>query len=450
MNDENPAQDPTQYQAQYQVTYTDYSSNPSGTGIVQPALTTEPKPAVKPEIVLIGTAHVSHKSVEEVKEVISREQPDVIAIELCPGRYAALKGKTDEVTAKDILSSGNVGLFLVHAFLAYIQNKIGSEMDVKPGSEMIAAIDAAEELGTEIALVDRDIQITLKRFIGKLGFFEKIKMLGALVGALFGVGGKDIDIEAITEEDIVTQLVSELKEFSPTTASVLIEERDAYIAKNLLDLKEKGTGNVVAIVGAGHRQGIQEYLKHPEKLPDINKLLEIPKKRFSLGKIIGYGMIALVIAIFALIITFVSFDQFLVAFGWWFIINGVLSGLGAALARGHIYSILTAFGVAWLTSLNPMIAAGWFAGAVELKMRKPSPHDIHGISEAETLHELMKNNLFRVILVAAITNLGSIAGTFIGAWVVWTQCGIDKEMVKAGVIDALGVIGSGITGALGI
>jgi pheromone shutdown-related protein TraB len=234
-------------------------------------------------------------------------------------------------------------------------------------------------------------------------------------------------------------LVSELKEFSPTTASVLIEERDAYIAKNLLDLKEKGAGNVVAIVGAGHRQGIQEYLKHPEKLPDINKLLEIPKKRFSLGKIIGYGMIALVLATFALIIATVSFDQFLVAFGYWFVINGVLSGIGAMLARGHIYSVLTAFGVAWLTSLNPMIAAGWFAGAVELKVRKPSPHDIHGIAEAETLRDLMKNNLFRVILVAAITNLGSIAGTFIGAWVVWTQCGIDIDVIRAGVTGALGI-----------
>jgi pheromone shutdown-related protein TraB len=225
-------------------------------------------------------------------------------------------------------------------------------------------------------------------------------------------------------------LVSELKEFSPTTASVLIEERDAYIAKNLLDLKEKGTGNVVAIVGAGHRQGIQEYLKHPEKLPDINKLLEIPKKRFSLGKIIGVGMIALVLAMFALVITFASFDQFLVLFGWWFVINGVLSGLGAMLAR---------FGVAWLTSLNPMLAAGWFAGAVELKMRKPSPHDIHGIAEAETLHDLMKNNLFRVLLVAALTNLGSVAGTFIGAWVLATQCGIDIDVIRAGITGALGI-----------
>ncbi|MEA1944813.1 MAG: TraB/GumN family protein [Euryarchaeota archaeon] len=405
-------------QPHYHITYTDYTSEP------------------EPEIVLIGTAHVSHKSVEEVKEVIAREHPDVIAIELCPGRYAALKGRTEEVSAKDILSSGNITLFLVHSLLAYIQNKIGSEMDVKPGSEMIAAIDAAEELGIEIALVDRDIQITLQRFIGKMGFFEKMKMLGALVGMLFGFGGKEIDIERITEEDIVAQLISELKEFSPTTASVLIEERDAFIAKNLLDLKEKG--KVVAIVGAGHRHGITEYLEHPEKLPDISKLLEIPKKRFSLGKIIGVAMIFLVLATFALIITTVSLDQFLVAFGWWFIINGTLSGLGALIARGHPYSVLTAFGVAWLTSLNLMIAAGWFAGAVEAKMRKPSPHDIHGIANAESLREMMNNNLFRVILVAALANLGSIAGTFIGAYVVVTQCGIDIETIRAGIMGVFG------------
>ncbi|KAF5417856.1 MAG: hypothetical protein C5S49_02645 [Candidatus Methanogaster sp.] len=411
-------------QTNYQVTCTDYTDHLN-------------KP--EPEIVLIGTAHVSKKSVTEVKEVIARECPSVVAVELCPGRYAALKGENEDISAKDILSGGNITLFIVHSLLAYLQNKIGADMEVKPGSEMIAAIDAAEELGTEIALVDRDIRITLKRFISKLGFFEKIKMMGALFGALFGVGGKEIDMESITEEDIVTQLVSELKEFSPTTASVLIEERDAYIAKNLLDLKEKGVGNVVAIVGAGHRQGIQEYLKHPEKLPDINSLLEIPKKRFSLGKIIGVGMIALVLVAFALIITFVSFDRFLVAFGCWFIINGVLSGLGAMLARGHIYSVLTAFSVAWLTSLNPLIAAGWFAGAVELKMRKPSPHDIHGIAEAETLHDMMKNNLFRVILVAALTNLGSVAGTFIGAYVVATQCGINIDMIRTGITGAFGI-----------
>jgi len=430
MNDENQARHQTQHQTQYQITYTDYSSNPSETETVQPD--SEPEP----EIVLIGTAHVSNKSVEEVKEVISREQPDIIAIELCPGRYAALKGEVGEVTVKDILSGGNIGLFLVHSFLAYLQNKIGSEMDVKPGSEMIAAIDAAEELGTEIALVDRDIQVTLQRFLAKMGFFEKMKMFGALIGALFGFGGKEIDIDTVTDEGVVEQLISELKKISPTTAGVLIEERDAVIAKNLLDLKNRG--KVVAIVGAGHRSGIREYLAHPERLPDIRELLTVPKKRFSIGKIIGYGLIALVLAMFVLLLLTAPLDQLLVAFGYWFIINGVLSGLGVVIARGHPYSVLTAFGVAWLTSLNPLIAAGWFAGITEAKIRKPSPDDIHGIAKAETLGEMMSNNLFRVILVAALANLGSIAGTFIGAYVVLKVCGVDIDMIRDGIMAAIG------------
>jgi len=415
MNDQTPPQ--------YNFTYSDYAS--------------EPEPAAKPGIVLIGTAHVSNKSVKEVKEAISRERPDIVAIELCPGRYAALKGETSDLSAKDILKGGNMTLFLVHSLLAYMQNKIGSEMDVKPGSEMIAAIDAAEGLGLEIALVDRDINVTLQRFIGKMGFFEKLKMLSALVGSLFGFGGTEIDIENITEEDIVTQLISELKQFSPTTASVLIEERDAYIAKNLLRIKEKG--RVVAIVGAGHRSGITKYLEHPETLPEIGELLEIPKKRFNVGKIIGFGLILIVLATFALLLMTAPLDVLLVAFGYWFIINGALSGLGAMIARGHLYSVMTAFSVAWLTSLNPMIAAGWFAGAVEAKMRKPTPEDLHTISKAETLHELMKNDLFRVILVAALTNLGSMVGTGIGAYVVLQVSGIDIDVIRAGVMGVLGI-----------
>jgi len=218
---------------------------------------------------------------------------------------------------------------------------------------------------------------------------------------------------------------------------VLIEERDAFIAKNLLRIKEKG--RVVAIVGAGHRSGITEYLKHPETLPEIGELLEIPKKRFNFGKIIGFGMILLVLAVFALILMTAPLDVLFVAFGYWFLINGILSGLGALIARGHLYSILTAFSVAWLTSLNPMIAAGWFAGAVEAKMRKPTPEDLQTISKAETLQELMGNDLFRVILVAALANLGSIVGTWVGAYVVLQVSGIDIDMIKTGVMGVLGI-----------
>ncbi|MCD6207282.1 MAG: TraB/GumN family protein [Methanosarcinales archaeon] len=425
----------------YHITCTDHSIDPGESGeldkldgLDEPAAEKE----VRDEIILIGTAHVSNKSVDEVKEVIARERPDIVAIELCRGRYESLKGGVKDVAVTDILKSGNMTLFLVHSVLAYFQNKIGSEMDVKPGSEMIAAIDASEELNIEIALVDRDINVTLQRFIAKMGFFEKLKMFGALAGAVFGFGKTaEIDINTITEEDVVTQLVSELRQFSPTTASVLIEERDAFIARNLVDLK--GRGRVVAIVGAGHRSGITEYLEHPERLPAASTLLEIPKKRFSLGKIAGFTLILLVLAMFAVLLMTAPLDILLVAFAWWFVINGALSGLGTIIARGHPYSVLTAFGVAWLTSLNPLIAAGWFAGAVEAKMRKPVPSDYHSLTKAETFHEMMENNLFRVILVAALANLGSIAGTFIGAYVVLQVSGIDIDTIRAGVMGALGL-----------
>ena len=144
----------------------------------------------------------------------------------------------------------------------------------------------------------------------------------------------------------------------------------------------------------------------------------------------------LVLTTFALIIMLAALDRHLiVVFGCWFIVNGALSGLGAIIARGHPYSVLTAFSIAWLTSLTPILGAGWFAGAVEVVMRKPSLQDIHDIASAKTLSQMMDNNLFRVILVAALTNLGSIAGTFIGAYVVFQISGIDiAEML--GIINA--------------
>ena len=206
---------------------------------------------------------------------------------------------------------------------------------------------------------------------------------------------------------------------APNAARVLVDERDAYIARNLLGACQDG--KVVAVLGAGHRAGVQKFLSNPELIPPSKELTALPKKRIGLAKIIGI----MVIAIFAfLILTGSPSHVILTAFGYWFIINGVLSGAGAALARGHPLSILTAFSVAWMTSLNPFLAAGWFAGLVEAWVRNPTSEDIIAITHIDTFSDLMKNRLFRVILVAATANIGSVLGTFIGAWVIFTQTGI--------------------------
>ncbi|MGP8320465.1 MAG: TraB/GumN family protein [Methanosarcinaceae archaeon] len=388
-------------------------------------------------IIIVGTAHVSEKSVAEVIETIEREQPDIVAVELCKGRYDAIKGKAgvSKIPIKDLLSEGKVYFFLVHWLLAYVQKKIGDDMGVKPGAEMISAIDAAERSGASVALIDRDIQVTLQRFWGKMRLIEKLRMGGALIGAALGFGGgTDIDIDNITDKDMVTMLTEELRGIAPTAAEVLIDERDAYIAGNLVRAAAGGGKKIVAVVGAGHKAGIEKYLKAPQTIPAPRSLLELPKKRFGFMKFIGFGIVGIAIATFAmLILSGTPLKLLLIAFGWWFIINGVLSAAGAILARGHPYSVLTAFSVAWLTSLNPMMAAGWFAGLMEAKQRNPTTEDFKMLVEVETTSEMMNNDLFRVILVAAFANIGSMIGTFLGVYVVIQVAGIDpRDVISAG------------------
>lgn len=403
-----------------------------------------PQPMQMPsQIIIVGTAHVSEKSVAEVIETIEREKPDIVAVELCKGRYDALKGKVgvSKVPIKDLLSEGKVYFFLVHWLLAYVQKKIGDDMGVKPGAEMISAIDAAEAAGAQVALIDRDIQITLQRFWSKMKLIEKLRMGGALLGAALGFGGgKDFDIDTITDQDMVTMLIEELRSIAPTAAVVLIDERDAYIAGNLVRAAAGGGKKIVAVVGAGHRSGIEKFLKAPETIPAPQTLMEVPKKRFGIMKFIGFGIVGIALATFTLLIlSGTPLKLLLIAFGWWFIINGVLSAAGAMLARGHPYSVLTAFFVAWLTSLNPMMAAGWFAGLMEAKQRNPTTEDFKMLVEIETTSEMLNNNLFRVILVAAFANIGSMIGTFLGVYVMMQVTGVDPRDVISAGFTAIGL-----------
>jgi pheromone shutdown protein TraB len=405
-------------------------------------------------ILLVGTGHVLEKSVKEVEEVIVREKPDVVAVELCEARYRALKGELRDLSPTELLSAGNPFLLLTHWLLAYVQRRIGKEFGIEPGADMMAAIRKAEELGCKVALIDRPIQITMQRFWKKMRFVEKLKMifsiifsiaqlgrngngeegeesekkeltLGGTGGARDGAEPHVIELDRITDDDVVTQLVNELRAFSPGAATALLDERDAYIASNLLSL---GKRKIVAVVGAGHVAGIKKFLSHPELILPKEELCALPKKRFgiTIGNLLGVGLgIVLVLIILAFMFTGISFHLLLRAFFWWFLINGVLSAAGVVVARGHPLSALTAFAVAWLTSLNPFLAAGWFAGLVEAHFRRPGMEDAKGMLNVESLRELMGNKLFKVILVAALANIGSTAGTFIGLYVVGQVIGIN-------------------------
>ncbi len=396
------------------------------------------------KVVLIGTAHVSEKSVEEVRNAIRSLKPDIVGVELCRARYDSLKGnipETNQVPIKEILTEGKVYYYLVHWLLAYVQKKIGEDMGVKPGSEMISAIEEAEASGAKVALIDRDIQVTLQRFWGRMKFTEKVKMLGSLIGGLIGIGkGAEIDIDQITQQDVVTALVSELRDFAPTAAETLIDERDAYLAGSILRTAAGGNKTIVAVIGAGHKPGVINYLKNPKSIPPLSSLMEIPKKRFGIGKIIGFAFVALIVGFFLLLLlSGVPLNTLLMAFGWWFIITGTLSAVGTILAGGHPYSVLTAFSVAWLTTLHPLIAAGWFAGLVEARQRNPTAADIKALAGIETFREMFKNKFMRVLLVASFANIGSMAGTFLGAYVMMHVTGIDPRDILLSGFNALGL-----------
>jgi pheromone shutdown protein TraB len=502
---------------------------------------------------VLGTAHVSQQSVDEVEETIAERHPDVVAVELDEGRYRQLRGETpDDLDPTDLLSGNTVFQFLAYWMLSYVQARLGDRFDVTPGADMLAAVESAEAHGIGVALVDRDIQTTIQRFWRRMTFFEKIQTasglafgaadprfvgitvglvlgvflapllgfglplagvvtdagllsiasgglvaavagygsmtvfdqsmdewtsllaaaavgvaagvavavtgvldpylggivagplrnllaggfigvgggvaVGALLGVAFdalGVGsGEDIDefdITEMTDADVVTVMMEEFRQFSPGGASALIDERDAYIAHNLVALREQGY-DVVAVVGAGHRAGIEEYLANPSTLPPMSDLVGTESgSRFSIAKVFGYLITLGFVAFFGLLVLGGAEDAFLLRlFAAWFLFNGTFAFVLTKLAGGHWSSAGVAGAVAWMTSLNPLLAPGWFAGYVELRRTPVNVADIATLNDIlndqespimDVVRRLFAVPLFKLIMVVAAANIGSLVAS---------------------------------------
>ncbi|MDZ7687599.1 MAG: TraB/GumN family protein [Halobacteriales archaeon] len=330
--------------------------------------------------------------------------------------------------------------------MSYLQTKMGDRFGIEPGAEMMAAVNLAEEREIPLALVDRDINVTVARLWSNMSFWEKLKFVGALIAGVAGLGGsremteEEMDDLVEGDADVVETLIEEFRNFSPRGAEALIDERDAYIAANLVELRRRGH-KVVAVVGAGHRAGIERYLAEPETLPDIETLEGTDSgRRFSLFKVVGYLVSIFVILMFVLLFMAGADDAFLAQLAfYWFIVNGVPAFVGALLAGGHLPSALAGGSLAWMTSLNPALAPGWFAGYVELKYRDVSVQDIDEINEIlgdatastrELLSRMYAVETFKLLLVVALTNIGSLIGTAVFLFVVLPIVGADVNMTE--------------------
>ena len=511
-------------------------------------------------VTVVGTAHVSKQSVDEVEETIERERPDVVAVELDEGRYRQMNGESpDDLDASDLLRGNTVFQFLAYWMLSYVQTQLGDRFDIEPGADMRAAIDVAEGLGIDVALVDRDIQTTIQRFWARMSLTEKLRMVGGLafgvtdsrvvgvlvglfvgilagpviglfggsvgvtdalltsvtggvlatvavaiavdqvgkvalspdgrlyaaaalgvaagiiaaaVGALDGIvatylggfavtaigslglgislgltlgvvaslamtvvgrgtsepehgGIEELGMEDLTDTDVVTMMMEEFRQFSPGGAEALIDERDAFIAHRLVALREAGH-NVVAVVGAGHRAGIEGYLADPASLPPMEDLVGKERgRRLPWKKAIGYAITVSFVGFFVLLALAGVENAFLFRlFGAWFLINGAFAFAFAKLAGARWTSAGVGGAVAWMTSINPVLAPGWFTGYVELRHLTVNVGDIGRLNEllsdetqspSELVSAMLDVPLFKLIVVVAMTNIGSIVASFLFA-----------------------------------
>ncbi len=367
------------------------------------------------EIILVGTAHVSAESVEEVRKTIEREKPDIVGVELDEQRLRQLQmgDAWKELNVFHIMQSGQAYLFLLNLLLASMQRQIGEKFGVKPGGEMLAAIHAAAEQQLPIAMLDRPINISFKRAIAHTSLVEKIKLLGSVALSVFSEPQEltKEKIEELKKEDVLNKVLQELGQKAPGVKKALVDERDEFIALRISKAPGK---KIVAVVGAGHVQGLKLHLQRlgrGERI-DEKKLLEIPKPNKTL-KYIGYA-IPVLFATFLLWAFYArGWEQSLNVFATWFLITGTASAIGALLARAHPFSIITAFVAAPFTTLHPALASGWFAGLVEAKMVEPKVKDFEGLSRLQNYEDFQKNRVTHLLLVAAFTNIGSMVGVVI-------------------------------------
>ncbi len=379
-------------------------------------MSTTPYLDISPSLRILGTAHVSTASVEAVREQISSFKPDLVAVELCESRHQALTSnrRLDKEGLLKVVKEGKAPLVLLQSLLAAEQRKMGLDEGQQPGAELLAAVQEAEAAELEVALIDRDIQTTLRRAWKKMRFFEKVKILWSLLGDDEDEDAPEVS-ELLEDQDLLSSLMEELRTFSPGAGTVLIDERDAFLAGKISQL-DRSDKKILAVVGAGHLKGIEKHLSSESVVTEdtLSELSQLPKRgRFS--KSIPWLIPAFVMSLMIYFIATGEQVNLIEMFTVWTAANAVFAALGCALARGHPLAILTAAAASPITSLNPTLAAGWFAGYVQLKIKEPTAEDLQQFLKLESLGSFWSNKAGRVLMVTSLSNLGSMAGAWFAA-----------------------------------
>ncbi len=369
------------------------------------------------KITLVGTAHVSKESVDEVIETINNINPDCVAVELDEKRAESIKNPTrySQLDLVKVFKRKEGFMLLANLMLSSYQRRMGLNAGVKPGDEMIAAMNVADEKKIRCTLVDRPIQITLKRAWGKNSFWGKCKLLATLLSSAFSKEEIDPEeIEKLKERNEMDSMMEELSDYMPVIKEVLIDERDRYLASKIWDSEGN---NIVAVLGAGHLPGVKAHL---EKLGAANissnvKELEALPKPGIIGKLFAFLIPAIIIGLIAAGFIYGGIHAGTQILSTWFLWNAIPAAILTAVAFGHPLAILVGFLGAPFTSLCPFIGIGFCTAIVQAIVCKPKVSDMETLQDDVTsIKGFYKNRILRALLVFILSSIGSTLGTFIG------------------------------------
>jgi len=361
------------------------------------------------EIILIATAHVSRESAELVKQVIEAEKPDSVCVELDEDRYKNIQNPKawENMDIVKVIKQKRVGFLLANLALSSYQKKMAKKLDTPVGGEMLQGIESAKAAGATLVLADRKIQTTFLRIWRKLGMWEKTKLL---TGLIFSFDDDteitNQDLQDLLQEDMLQSVMASMREQFPKIGEILISERDQYLAAKIKDAPGQ---KVVAVLGGAHVPGVKEELY---KEQDLKRISYVPPVK-TISKISGWIIPAVIFGLLAYAF-FNNIQTGLEQLSAWVLWTGALAAIFTALSLGHPLSILTSFVMAPFTTLNPLLACGWFTGLVEATIRKPTVKDLQNVSEdILSFKGFFRNRLLRIILVVFMANLGASLGTFI-------------------------------------
>lgn len=367
------------------------------------------------DIYLVGTAHVSAQSVQDVRDTIEKLRPDTVCIELCPSRYQSLNQQDawKKMDLFEVVRKGKALYLMGHLIMSGFYQRIGQQLGVKPGAEMLEGARLANELNAELVLADRSVEVTIKRVWRNLNFWNQMKATAHLLSGFFLA--EEIDQQSIEELKNPENLESALHEFAkefPQAKEKVIDERDWYLAEKIRTAPGK---TVVAVVGAGHVPGILTHIHHETSLKELE---EVPASS-KWPTYFKWGFSALLVGLVLYGFLSGASEKSIQSIYLWVASHALLAGAGTALAFGHPLAIIASSIAAPFTSLNPMIAAGWIAGLVQAWVKRPTVADLENVPSAITsLKGFWTNPVTRVLLVVILANLGSSLGTFItSAWI---------------------------------